>query len=394
MTRDGLELLPNLWRIPMPASKNGTGVSHSIDLRKSAERHLNSDKIKSQLAKIVTDAIQGRAKAGWSCSISEKTTDPRYDSSGVYIYKCKLKLECNKERPETSLKQDFDSILRIVAASADKQKWQVVLIDGKTLEEDQVEKLPKPLGYHTVELPNNWKDKFSHIYDRDNQIDIIISAIQAGIASNFHDRFHCALYGPPGCGKTETLRTMREVLGKDAIMEFDATNTTQAGAIKDLDDRDTLPRILIVEEIEKTDENSLRWLLSFMDHRAEIRKVNFRSNIEKETKLLTLATVNDYELFQRIMYGALASRFSYHLNYPRPDRKILQKILEREILRVDGKKAWIKPTLDYADQHNIHDPRKVTAICLCGRDELLNNSYQTKLAACSPPIKEKTEKKG
>lgn len=185
------------------------------------------------------------------------------------------------------------------------------------------------------------------------------------------------------CGKSETLKGFMSAFGDAAVIQYDATAMTQAGVIKDLNERDELPRILIVEEIEKTNEESLRWLLGVMDIRAEIRKTNYRENIQKETKLLTLATVNNYALFKRIMSGALASRFSHHIYFPRPNRDLLERILTREIERTGGKKTWIKPVLEYAEEFKLHDPRKLIAICLCGRDDLLSGRYQEKLRSCS-----------
>ena len=176
------------------------------------------------------------------------------------------------------------------------------------------------------------------------------------------------------------------MFGDEAVLEYDATSTTQAGAIKDLANREVIPQLLIVEEIEKTDENSLRWLLSVLDHRAEIRKTNYRESVQREVKLLCIATVNDFALFQKLMYGALASRFAHKIYCPRPDEAILTKILTREIERVEGGRLeWIKPAIKYALAHDMNDPRQVTAICLSGGDQLLDGSYQEMLRSCAGP---------
>lgn len=363
-------------------------AAHTVELTRSSERRLNPVKLESQAQKIIDRALaSGRTQKGWACEISDKDSwhsAPRLRGA-QYHYSCKMNFTCapKRRRDPNIIKQDFDNMVRVIGAAVNAQGWAVNLIDGKVTDSDHDTRLPKAIGYVPVEIPADWRGRFTHIYDRDAQIDVIMSCIEAGINSDFNDRFHCALVGDPACGKTETLRAVKAVLGEEAVLEYDATATTQAGAIKDLDMRDELPRILIVEEIEKTDENSLRWLLSVMDHRAEIRKTNYRESIQRETKLLTLATVNDYKLFNKLMFGALASRFAYHLMFPKPTRALLQKILEREVARVKGNRRWIKPTLDFAASENITDPRKVTAICLCGRDQLLDKSYQEKLRACS-----------
>lgn len=360
-------------------------VTHTIELTKKVTKRLNPDKVKAQINDIKERAVtSSRSKRGWR--VNSVVSEPSVLADDGYIYTCKMVLTCEPKRERTadSMREEFNTIVKIVGTAGNSTKWTVSKIDNGTVDASSDERLPRAVGYVPVEVPDNWRDNFTHIYERDNQIDIIMSAINASIQSGFQDRFHCALVGDPACGKTETLRSVKAVVGEEAVLEYDATATTQAGAIKDLNDRQELPRILIVEEIEKTDDNSLRWLLSVLDHRAEIRKTTYRDSIQKETRFLALATVNDYDLFNKIMYGALASRFAYHLHFPQPDRNLLELILKREINRVHGDKRWIKPTLDFAVEHKIHDPRKVTAICLCGKDDLFDGTYQTKLLACSP----------
>lgn len=360
---------------------------HTIEMQKKSDNRLNFEKMHKQLDKIMNRALeQGRRSNGWTCSIinNDAWFTPRYINK-QYTYTARLSIENHETKKDGILQRDWDNLIKVIVPAADKETWSIATIDGKVADPDSDVRIERggAVGYVPVSVPDDWRTGMAHIFDRDDQIDVIMASIQAGISTDFQDRFHCALVGEPACGKTETLRSLKNILGDDAVMEYDATATTQAGAIKDLDERECLPRILIVEEIEKTDEASLRWLLSVMDHRAEIRKVNFRSNIQKETRMLTLATVNDYDLFSKIMYGALASRFSYHIHFPRPDRKLLERILKREIDRVRGNHKWIKPTLDFAVSENIFDPRKVTAICLCGRDKLFSGEYQTKLKAVS-----------
>lgn len=370
-------------------------AKHTIELCRISRKTLNRD----VLTKTINHALDrahagGRRKRGWTCKIVTKnwTTPSDIDGDRSYDVKLSCVMKASREREELAVKEDFNNMVKAIAASCCGGKgWQIVSIDGADLNDEAavMEHVPEGKGriaYNPVEIPHKWKDNFAHIYERDEQIHVLMSAIKAGVSSGWRDRFHCALVGPPAAGKTETLRAVKAMLGEDSVMEYDATATTQAGAIKDLDDRDSLPRILIVEEIEKTEEKAMRWLLGVMDMRAEIRKVNFKVNIQRETRLLTLATVNDYGLFCNAMYGALASRFAWHINFPEPDEALLRRILEREVAGVEGgKKAWIKPTLEYAIANRIHDPRKVTAICLCGRDELTTGAYQAKLERCRVP---------
>jgi hypothetical protein len=320
-----------------------------------------------------------RVARGWDTSIDFNNWVPK-EEAGNFQYRVEFKIKCRpaRARKPESIANEFANIVKIIVAACNSGGWQVEKIDGKT-PDDQIVPSNSEQSYADVKISDKWKDHYSHLYEREDQIGIVLSAIQAAISSEWQDRFHVALIGEPAGGKTEILRATKEMLGGDATLEYDATATTQAGAIRDLDGRLELPRILLVEEMEKVDENSLRWMLSVLDHRAEIRKTTFRTNVHKQTKLLCLATVNDYDQFLKMMSGALASRFPNHVYCPRPGRDLLEKILIREVARVKGKTAWIKPTLDYVGQQKITDPRKVISICLCGTDKLLTGEYQKML---------------
>jgi MoxR-like ATPase len=148
-----------------------------------------------------------------------------------------------------------------------------------------------------------------------------------------------------------------------------------------LDEDAILPDVILIEEIEKAPENSLRWLLGIMDDRATIQQANARKTASRRVPALVLATANDYALLGKMMYGALLSRFSNEIYCPRPDRTILARILEREINKVpNGNPEWIEPTLRFAyDEHGMTDPRQLKRICLSGKDELISGKYQEDL---------------
>ncbi|MCK9458610.1 MAG: ATP-binding protein [Proteobacteria bacterium] len=222
---------------------------------------------------------------------------------------------------------------------------------------------------------------FSHIFDRERQIRRIMAALRLAQQTNMQKRLHCVLFGEPGCGKSEIIAALGKMLGEERkhYIQFDATSTTQAGAINIFLSSPNIPPVLLVEEIEKTHQNDQRWMLGLLDQRAEIRQVNFRvGNRAKNVKVLCIATCNDLQLFKSVMSGALASRFTHKIMCPRPTREILQKILTREVSHIPGgKTAWITPALDFADELHITDPREVISICLSGQDDLLTKQYQS-----------------
>jgi len=365
-------------------------VKHQILLQKESARKLNHVKIYEQVKKIVGRAVAGsRRSRGWSAKIEGGIGVS--EQKGRYLYKANLLIVCHPKtsRSEETLSREFDNILKIITAAGNVPKWIIAAVDEKPVEKTlTAEGVSRTLGYVPVEIPSNWQEYFEHIYNREDQIELIISNIQAAIDSDWRNRFHAALVGEPASGKTEIARSFKAMLGEAAVLEYDATSTTMAGAIKDLDSRDELPRILVLEEAEKAvNENELKWLLSVLDHRAEIRKVNFRTNIQRETRMLCIATVNDYDALERLMAGALASRLGEPIWCPQPDRELLRKILEREVGLAEGNVAWIEPTLDYAEEFQITDPRSVTSICLRGKNQLLDGSYQGKLRRTRIPVK-------
>jgi hypothetical protein len=353
----------------------------SIKLVKQSEKRLNPESIKGQVDSTISRIVSAsRANRGWKAKA--EIAEPQPINGSGFSYSADISIFCKPKRTRTeeSLRNEFDKIVEVVRKSGNSSKWRIASIGGQETPKEELTK--DTVDYSAAAIPVEWKQHFSHIYGRDDQIAVALSAVQAAIDSDFQDRFHTVLHGPTSGGKTEIVHSIKAMLGEDSVLEYDATSTTMAGAIKDLNERETLPRVMIVEEIEKADENSLRWLLSVLDHRAEIRKVNFRSNIQKSIKMLCIATVNNFGLFDSMLSNALASRFSHQLYCPRPDRALLQRILEREVAKSKGKMEWIPKALDFCEQRSITDPRRATAICLCGKDELLDGTYQRRLVAC------------
>lgn len=235
-----------------------------------------------------------------------------------------------------------------------------------------------PVGKINLDLPDN---TFERLYGREAQIRRVLDALSLGENTGWRKRKHTLLSGPPGCGKTELMLCLSRALGKEgeAWLWFDSTSTTRAGAVEQLMKAPVVPPILFVEEIEKTQESALRWLLGVMDERGEIRRNNYRTgNQHKTVKLALVATANNVELLKQMDSGALYSRFANRIHCPEPDRDTLEKILTREIHDVDGGNArWVEETLKFGyDALGIGDPRELINMVLCGRDRLVDGSYQ------------------
>jgi hypothetical protein len=368
--------------------ENTTETRFKVDLTKEGRRSTPEKTLLSQLKYIEDRLMAGNRSNKWNLTIER---DYNFDpGSNTHYYHANFILDWTGS---SNVNPESEYILchKIIHKAAGFHRWDCV-----NPPESEESDNSQPISYAEVVIPDNWySDYFDHIYNRGPQIEIVNSCVEAGIASGFENRFHTVLYGDPACGKSAIAHGFKEMLGDDAVLVYDATNTTQAGAIKDLADRIVMPRLLIVEEIEKCDEASLRWLLSVLDFRGEIRKVNARTQLQKDVRLVCVATVNDYQLFKKMMYGALASRFAHHVYCPRPDKDILYRILEREVDAIGGDKAWIQPAIDFAEICDENDPRRVTAICLCGKDALLNGTYQSNIYHSAPPeVKAKIDASG
>ena len=384
-----------------------TAVTHRILLEKDSGRALDEAKSALQIASIIDAALtQDRIKRGWSLVSETKhgTDKPLFTSKGKAPETIKnfhvLIARCETKKIRTTMGVEFDNLVASVdsKARAAANRWAVVQVDDAPyVQKDQQEVKydeSELIGYAPFALPEDaeaWfskdrkalgkdgKGMFDHLYGLDSAVMLVKSVLELADQTNFRKRVNIALIGKPGCGKSDICQTLKRLLGAEAVMEFDGTSTTMAGAQKDLGEREELPRVMVIEEIEKAPETSLPWLLSIMDMRGEIRKTTARGNIMRDARMIVICTVNDEETFKKINFGALYSRFTRRIHFRRPSRDLLWQILDREVKEVGGKEEWISPALDYAAKIDTTDPREIIAIALCGQDALLDGSYQKML---------------
>jgi hypothetical protein len=376
------------------------GVDHVVRISKEAGRQLNDDKMRQQVDSLVAsvNTVQ-RQQRGWRIELrlqgyNRGWYEQSYQTgNNGYVYHVAVRVSCAKQSDKTT-EAYFANMLKafdIKGASFPGNPWTVSQVDGEdyapstptAAETDAI--LAAEIGYVPIQMPDEWESYFEELYGLDAHIARIRRSLSNAIATGFQSRVNTVLVGPPGCGKSHICQLVKAALGEEAVLEFDATSTTMAGAQKELAEREELPRVLIVEEIEKAPGEAMQWLLSILDLRGEIRKTTAKGNIMRDTKMVAIATVNDYELFKRQMAGALASRFSNKVHFQRPSRMLLEKVLEREVRKFDGKTEWIAPALDFAEEIGTTDPREVIAIMLCGRDDLLDGSYQKDMRETGEP---------
>jgi hypothetical protein len=359
---------------------------HTLNLEKRSLRRIDPAVLDSQLSRILARALGGGRGRVWEAGKPRPPAPAALDSGG-WLYKVALRFRRTGRRTTAAaVDRQWERIQTMARDAGRGRGW---IDEGAEPMPERngaaAESAMRPRPFAAVTVNTDRGEHFAHLFERDHQIALVHSALSAYVASGFEDRFHCVLYGPPACGKTEILRSFARMVGPEAVLLFDATSTTKAGAERVLLETAEIPPVLIVEEIEKTDEQSLRWLLGVLDQRAELRKVTHRLTASRTVKLLCLATVNDIELFRRVMDGALASRFTHKVHCPRPSREVLRRILLREIEQRRADAAWIDPALDWCEEEGTNDPRRAIAVCLCGREGLLTGEYQQALRATMAP---------
>lgn len=368
-------------------------LEHIIVFTKDAQRQLNEKAIRNNTDHILGVNSKTLAAKGWTIiprgTMNWRQSQILDDTASAYRYELSfVAFHTGDTEPG---KTELRAIVKTMNARATNPlggRWTIATVDGVAHEvtrEGDAVSTKDFTAYADFDIPEDYEGHFDHLYGLDSHIGRIKLALEVARMSQFSNRYHCALIGPPGCGKSDICETLASVLGEDVVMKFDATATTAAGAIKQLDEAEILPRILIVEEIEKVNAEALSFLLALMDMRGEIRKTTARSKIVKDTKIIVIATVNNHELFGNMLAGALASRFSNKLWFHRPDTDTIRRILTREIAKLEGDDAWIAPAIEYAREKNIDDPRMITALCLCGRDGWLDGSFYKMLSDTDKP---------
>lgn len=349
-----------------------------LRLTRTVARRANPGIIRGHLRKAIQIALSK------GCSFS--TGDPQVSVVKTETgFTSVVRIPCRGTQNEIRVRE----LVREAVVTRFDPPWLIVDADQPT--EAEGEKEPavdtsRPIGEINLDFP---PDAFSRIYGREAQIRRLTDAISLGRDTGWAKRKHTLFLGPPGCGKTETILTFARHLGKEgeAYLWLDATSTTRAGAIEMLMKAPKVPPVLFVEEIEKTQESSLRFLLGLMDERGEVRRTNYRvGNQAKSIKQCVVATCNNDQLLKSMDAGALYSRFANRVYCPEPTRAVLQQILERELTEINGKHGWAVEALRFGyDECMIRDPRELINMVLCGRDRLLDGSYQEDFKATLSP---------
>jgi len=376
-------------------------------------KNTNISKIDEQVDFIVEKSLQ--TLSNFKFVEKNNIFDGKNTKDGFWLYKYEISFKYNgsKFNLEDSVKTLEEKIQKYCSYSSfGKYPWTITsketkieiveevvnndvshlnIDDIKHLAPDQNDvpswsdlKFPEELLSDDIALSNH--PSFKNIYGLNPQIRTILSSIKSAIDTNGSRRNHTVLWGKPACGKTQVVLALENLLGPHSVLRLDATSTTRAGLEKlFFKDLVKIPPIVVCEEIEKAKEEWLQIWLGALDDRGEIRKINFRTCLVREMQILFICTVNDKNLFDKMMGGegsqkpgALSSRCVNDVYFPRPNIDILRSILRKDILSKGGKEEYIEQCIELAKTTNTDDPRKVLSF-LSGGERLLSGEYQDDL---------------
>jgi chromosomal replication initiation ATPase DnaA len=225
----------------------------------------SSDKVlQGQLDYIKKRALSGNRGRTWTITQTPNGFHRQKNNDGHWTNVCTLtfnKTSGSHSTEEKQWKAIFHNLIRS-AKSTKFGKYPWLPIEGTTYPEDYNTIEDEPIRDQVKTIKDYGKlslkkgSHFDHLYDRDPHIDRMMAALETAVATDFQKRYHVVLYGPPGCGKTDILLSAGKMMGKEneAYFKFDATSTTQAMALDILLKSEYIPPVLLVEEIEKTDE--------------------------------------------------------------------------------------------------------------------------------------------
>jgi len=380
----------------MQQAQNGSTVEPQVSvvtLSKLSGRALNASQRDKQLAVLISTVLNVKtARAGWNLEVrpnSFKTVE-----LGGNDYRNEVSLNLWNSKPENATAKTTDVVIRQIhqagGASSGSNKWRVAEVDGVTWdaperdadgEGEAIDPDKELVTYADCFIPDNADTFFDGLYGVDAQVNMVMRPLERAVSSDFTVRINSLLAGPPACGKSEALTRIVNMVGEAAALKVDATAVTAAGFQAILKDRPMMPRVIIVEEIEKGSEDFHRVLLAVTDDRAELRRITARGNTVQDCKVVLYATCNDVDAFKKSVAGALYSRCNNRVGFSKCEPEVLARIINDKLDRVGEDHKITPKVMDYCSRHGINDVREMIALAMCGGTDWLNGTYEAELNA-------------
>jgi hypothetical protein len=382
---------------------------HVIVLAKYSKRALTPEVRDTHLSTILATVNNKRnALLGWHMERRTENGKPLFRAEKVGGRDLHNEAPFNvwMDREVTDI--ELDNVVRnfnSADAVNSEYRWHVYSVDGETYEGDIRDNDEQSSGkndikdllpYSEVSVPENWEEFFTGgknpVIGLEAHTSRMMRPLRVAIGTDWEERHNTLLVGVPACGKSELMRRLKRMVGNDAVLEVDATSTTAKGLQDILAEKSIMPRVLLVEEIEKGSKELHEVLLSIMDTRGEIRKVTARGKIMQECRMVTICTANDMEKFRNSASGAIASRTDNVIYFQAASRATMYTIVLNRMKNLglaEVKAAQIvNKVLDYAEGTDMWDTRSLISLAQCGGEDWLNGEYEKELAATAPREKQ------
>lgn len=368
-----------------------------LTLERKSENRLNYDISRKTLRRIAKVA-ERNAAFGFKAKVSklvepELVVDEEDTTRQKYRYVVKLRLEESKAKSADVAAKRFEKVFENLKKVATNLRWTVLGQVPQHAVNGQVASIPATIeerpAFLLPDLTPQFIDKhFQGIYEREPHIRIIHSAAKTFQVSGGKKASHVLLFGSPASAKSQLFERFKRAYEENSpverVVQIDATALTKAGLerwlLQRAEDKD-LPEILLLEEIEKQSPDHLLCLLSVMASGFFIRTNATAGRIHAKTQITIWATCNDEDFLRNFRNGALHSRFTHRLECRRPSKKLMHKILLRELSEIPGSNPiWADKALELADQLKTDDPRTIIGL-LDGREELITGQFQRDVLA-------------
>jgi hypothetical protein len=368
----------------MVASEAKAVLKFPVTVERTTRKNLNPESMKEQLQFIASSATRNRA-ANWQTSIPAKLINRVETGEGEdrqIKYSAVIYIVKERYKDPAAVTSRFAGLMKVLVRAAKRVKWNVISDEAVRVTPtgheavnganeptgDPAPRLLSQLPVNRKELFANIPDElelppltdevmkkyFGRIYDREAHIRIIYDNLKTAVKTKFKTRHHILLKGPPACAKTELFLSFIDWLGDDLIEAVDASTMTKAGLERLLLEKSQsgdLKPILVFEEIEKCHPENISCLIQVMDSRGKIQRVNANTVRDgdgtADCKIIVWGTCNDEQELMKFHSGAIHSRFGIQPECERPDRTLMERILEREVVEIDGDRAWIEPVLGF-----------------------------------------------
>lgn len=352
-------------------------------LVKSSTNKLNNDILNKHIKEMVNCTLNRPAAKDVKC-ISTPVNIVSVKSG--FQYSIEITLGRTVSRSESMAEKCMEGAKKLLMKAAEVRGWSCR--DAQDVEQaisvagDRAPFAAKMLDNETLQ------NSFNGIFSRESHIRVIHDAVVNAVETNFNERDHVLLYGPPAVCKSMLFKRFKKFYEDGGDVErvalINSVTLSKAGLESWILERakdKILPEILCFDEIEKFNMDNLQCLLQLMDETGVISRTNAKIGRQvAEAKVLIWATCNDEKKLREFNSGSLWSRFTKRLGCGRPSRDEMHRILTQQIKeRIDNgesaKLEWVDAAINYAfDNMKTNDPREVKGL-LSGRDRLLDGSY-------------------